>query len=475
MNLEHLKNISLYAVSLFLIKGISLLTLPLMAHYLTPSQIGQLELLGITTVFFSLIVGIAMHENLYRFIGTVTSHLVRKKKASQLYSATLIISLALSAVLVLIYYLAPFKAETFSNEQILLMALVVCYEAPLAINLAWLRLHNQAALFFKVCVTTVIAQVLLLFFALAHKPDVTAIFALNVICTFVQFLFLHHYLNFSFELPNTQRFTRYVSYSAPLMLSGVVAFGLSGAERWIVAGATNLETLGIYAVAAKFALGVGILIQPFHMWWMPKRFEAMASRGADYVADVTTQGILLLCVISIAVAWLSHIFITLALPSSYLPSVTLVGLTITMMLFKELVELINFGILYKKNTSQLLYINLVSTAIAFIICLVWLESGIEAILWSLIAGQLSRFSLTIFFSQQAYSLSYQTNGLLALLLLTVMFLLTSHLQKSVALSLLMLFLQPFSIAAVALRFGLVSADYLKGFSQSIYRYLGKSL
>ncbi|MEF1292183.1 lipopolysaccharide biosynthesis protein, partial [Vibrio sp. M260118] len=161
---------------------------------------------------------------------------------------------------------------------------------------------------------------------------------------------------------------RYVRYSAPLMLSGVVGFGLSGAERWVVAGATNLETLGMYAIAAKFALGVGILIQPFHMWWMPKRFETMASRGADYVASVTTQGILLLCVISIAVAWLSQIFITLALPSSYLPAVALVGLTITMMLFKELVELTNFGILYKKNTSQLLYINLVSTAIAFVIC-----------------------------------------------------------------------------------------------------------
>lgn len=475
MNLEHLKNISLYAVSLFLIKGISLLTLPLMAHYLTPSQVGHLELLGITTVFFSLVVGIAMHENLYRFIGTVSSNSVRKKKASQLYSATLIVSLAFSAVLVLIYCLVPFKAVTFSNEQILLIALVVCYEAPLAINLAWLRLHNQAALFFKVCVTTVIAQVSLLCFALVHKPDVTVIFALNVICTFVQFLFLHLYLNFSFELPNKQRLMRYVRYSAPLMLSGVVAFGLSGAERWIVAGATSLETLGMYAIAAKFALGVGILIQPFHMWWMPKRFEAMASRGANYVANVTTQGIILLCVISIAVAWLSQIFITLALPSSYLPAVALVGLTITMMLFKELVELTNFGILYKKNTSQLLYINLVSTAIAFAICLMWLESGIEAILWSLIVGQLSRFSLTVIFSQKAYSLNYQTNGLFALLLLTLVFLLTSQLQKNVETSLLMLFLQPIGIAAVALRFGLISTDYLKVFGKSINRYLGKSL
>ncbi|MEF1290580.1 lipopolysaccharide biosynthesis protein, partial [Vibrio sp. M260118] len=107
--------------------------------------------------------------------------------------------------------------------------------------------------------------------------------------------------------------------------------------------------------------------------------------------------------------------------------------------------------------------------------LMWLESGIEAILWSLIVGQLSRFSLTVMFSQKAYSLNYQTNGLFALLLLTVVFLLTSQLQKRVETSLLMLFLQPLGIAAVALRFGLISTGYLKAFSQSINRYLGKSL
>ncbi|MDN3684766.1 hypothetical protein QW180_19040 [Vibrio sinaloensis] len=63
------------------------------------------------------------------------------------------------------------------------------------------------------------------------------------------------------------------------MLSAMVAFALSGAERWIIVAYTDLDTLGIYAIAAKFALGVGILIQPFHMWWMPKRFQVQQSKG----------------------------------------------------------------------------------------------------------------------------------------------------------------------------------------------------
>lgn len=475
MNTEHIKSISLYAVSLFLIKGVSLFTLPLMANYLSPSQIGHLELLGITTVFFSLIVGLAMHENLYRFIGTVSSKVVRKRKASQLYSATLTLSILLSALLLLSYYLTPYKSSSITNEQILFMVLVLSFEAPLAISLAWLRLHNQAGLFFKICVSTVIAQVSLLIIALIHKPDVTVIFALNVICTFVQFLFLHIYINFPFMLPNKERMKRYIRYSAPLMLSGVVAFGLSGAERWLIAGATNLETLGMYAIAAKFALAVGILIQPFHMWWMPKRFEAMESKGNHYVAHVSTQGIVLLCIISVTVAWLSQIFITITLPASYQPAVALVGMTITMMLFKELVELTNFGILYKKNTTQLLYINLTSTLLAFIVCYVFIESGIEAILWGLIVGQLCRFSLTISFSQQAHYLGYPSSNIIALLTLTALFLLTSRYHQSLEVSTLMLLLQPLGIVAFAIRFKLFSGVSLKRLTHTVNNYLGKSL
>ncbi|MEI8597439.1 hypothetical protein P4S64_06845 [Vibrio sp. M60_M31a] len=109
MNVSHLKNISLYAVSLFLIKGVSLFTLPLMAQYLSPQEIGHLELLGITTVFFSLIVGIAMHEkslSIYRHNQSLHG---AKKKSFQLYSASLVVSFSLSLLSCSFITWLPFK------------------------------------------------------------------------------------------------------------------------------------------------------------------------------------------------------------------------------------------------------------------------------------------------------------------------------------------------------------------------------
>ncbi|MGY5538673.1 lipopolysaccharide biosynthesis protein [Vibrio brasiliensis] len=474
MSNGHIKNISLYAVSLFLMKGVSLFTLPLMAHYLSPNELGHLELLGITTVFFSLVVGLAMHENLYRFIGPIRHARLRRIKAAKLYSASLSLSVFLSIVILFFYMVSPFKIDLFDTTQLALILLVLCYEAPLAICLAWLRLHNQADLFFKVCTTTVVIQVALLVTVLTHSPDVTTIFALNVLCTFAQFLFLHFYLRFPFRLPKTTHLRQYLYYSMPLMLSAVVAFGLSGAERWLIAGATDLETLGMYAIAAKFALGVGILIQPFHMWWMPKRFESMQVHGSGYTATVTQRGVLLLCLIAISVSWLSQIFIELALPSNYQPAIGYVSLTITMMLFKELVELCNFGVLYRKKTPQLLYINIFATFVALGTCIVTLEHGLYGILLSLVVGQVTRFVLTLYRSQKLFYLNYQLSALLGLVFLTITFIVTSRYHQHLEVSVLMLVLQPLALIAYAIRCQLVTIISIRTVFIAMQTYLGKT-
>lgn len=456
-----LKNMSLYAVSLFLMKGISLFTLPLMAHYLSPVQLGQLEFIGITAVFFSMVIGLAMHENLYRFIGTIDCHDTQKRKASELYTATLLISSGLGIACFTLYNLIGAPIESISESQSFLIGIVLCYEAPLAIGLAWLRLHNQAMLFFKLCVTTVIVQVALLVMILFYRPDVTLIFAANVICTLGQFLFLHVYLPFSIRLPSRKQLQSYLRYSSPLMLSAMVAFALSGAERWFIAGYTDLETLGIYAIAAKFALGVGIMIQPFHMWWMPRRFQVQQTQGNLAVAKTIQQGALLLCVIAVALSWASQLFITLALPANYHQAAQLVAITILIMVFKELTEMINIGILHAKQTTKLLSINLVAIFIAFIVGALTIEYGVYAILVALLCGQVSRFLFALIMSQRLLPLPYHTGATLGLIALSSLLVISGSFEQPQSVTLLMFVLQPLALVAYAQRVNLIDIKQVR--------------
>lgn len=474
MRHDYLKSMSLYAVSIFLMKGISLITLPLMAHFLSPAQLGHLEYISITTVFFSLLVGLAMHENLYRFIGTIENSSQQKQQAARLYSATCLMSLFFGSLIYIGYSISPWQIKEINSTIATLITIVLIYEAPLAIALAWLRLQNEAKLFFQVCICTVAMQVVLLIVALTQFPSVEVLFAFNVICTLGQFVYLHFKIGFTLSLPPFASYKRFIKYSTPIMLSGMVAFGLSGAERWLIAGTTDLSTLGIYAIAAKFALAVGIMLQPFHMWWMPKRFHAYESQGRHYTTKIVQYGVLLLCVIAVTATWMSQIFILTILPNEYALAAQYVGLTIAMMLFKELVELTNFGILYSQKTSRLLIINIVSTLIALCVFYLTIGSGLVAILLALIVGQVCRFIATLIQSQSLTPLAYQHTGMLALIVLTTLFLVTSRFQSQLEVSLLMLIMQPLLLCALAVRFELLERKQIKATWMSLQNLVNKT-
>ena len=62
-------------------------------------------------------------------------------------------------------------------------------------------------------------------------------------------------------------------YGLPIMGSGLLAFVLNGLDRLLIAESVSIEQLAIYSVALKFSIAVTLLMQPFGLWWMPKRFH----------------------------------------------------------------------------------------------------------------------------------------------------------------------------------------------------------
>ncbi|MGF1740280.1 oligosaccharide flippase family protein [Vibrio profundum] len=424
--LSPLKSMLLYAFSLFLMKGISLLMLPLMARYLSPAQLGSLELIATTTAFISLLVAVAMHENLYRFIGILNCSSEQKRQAGVLYFTCLIISALAALLLILLIQAFKQHISVFSEYQLILMTIVVCFESALAISMAWLRMQDKVMVFFSVTVTCTIMQACLIVWALIVQPNVTLIFAIGVFATFIQFSLLHFINQFQFALPRRNELTRYLRYSSPLMMSAIVAFTLCGAERWVIAYTSSVEELGLYAVAAKFALAMCILAQPFHMWWMPKRFQSIEQQGARHTTNTTQIGIAYLCLLSVVVGIGSQIFIQLALPQSYHGAAQLVIATVIIALLKETSELINIGILYKKRTKILFKINVACSLLGGLLFLCSMQWEIVGVMLSLIIAQLGRTLLIARYSQHCYPLPYQCVPLIVMIVTSVIYLVASY-------------------------------------------------
>lgn len=97
-----------------------------------------------------------------------------------------------------------------------------------------------------------------------------------------------------------------------------MAFTLNGLDRWVLAEVSTLEDVAQFGVAAKFGLAVVLLLQPFGMWWMPKRFDVLYDvNGRERAARFTCYGIVAVMLIAVFVAFAAPIIIGLMLPGTY--------------------------------------------------------------------------------------------------------------------------------------------------------------
>lgn len=454
----------LYGVALLLLRGASLITLPAMTYFLSVEQIGQLELIAVTQTFFALLISLAMHENLYRFVATLDQADDQKVMVSRLYTTALTLSLGLVIILVVPVWL--FSANLvegawhyFSHTQVALMASVWVIQSSLEISLAWLRLQNKAWTFFKLSVFCTCLQVSLIFMVVYLVPSVTAVLMVGVFCAFVQLAILHYHNRFDFKLLNGKTLGRYLKYCTPIMFSALVAFGLNGGERWLLMQANNFEFLAQYAIALKFALAVGILLQPFHMWWMPKRFAYWQDKGAITTSRISQYGIVYACVLAVLVTWGGKLFIELFLPNQYQTAANLVALAVMAMLFKEIAEITNIGLLKSKQTQALFLINLIVTISALMI--IWAVNALfsQHTLWIVCLGvaiaQLIRCFIIAIASQRSNPLPYQTSKLVTFILLTIALLASNWLTNELIPSMTLLLIESVALLLIAHFHGLL--------------------
>lgn len=85
-----------FALSIALSKGLSLIMLPIFTRFLTPAEMGELELVATTMAVLGILISFALHEALYRF--ATKNGLTR---ADQIFTLTFALSLFARLLLLL--------------------------------------------------------------------------------------------------------------------------------------------------------------------------------------------------------------------------------------------------------------------------------------------------------------------------------------------------------------------------------------
>ena len=105
------------------------------------------------------------------------------------------------------------------------------------------------------------------------------------------------------------------SYSLPILLSGLISYGASSADRFVVSGILNLSSLGVYNFSLLIAGSISFIAIPFNNILLPKFSEFYAQGSAQVISSMVKVSSTLLSSVyvpaALGIAALSQIILEL--------------------------------------------------------------------------------------------------------------------------------------------------------------------
>jgi O-antigen/teichoic acid export membrane protein len=402
---------ALYGLGIFFMKGISLVMLPVYTRYLSPEDYGRLEVLVVFSNVFSIILGFGLVEALCRFVGLAKDKADKKRHAGECLLLAIIIAL-FSYPFIHFYsaQIAGFLPDQISGTEVYLLGLALIVAGMINVPLAWLRITDNALLFFKVTIAKVILQVSLTVYWLSSGMGVASILAAGAVSSVLVALFLCYIqlketgLNFS-----SQSLICILKYACPIFIGGLATFSLSGMDRWLLAEHFGAEKIAAYAIAIKFALVPTLLIQPFTLWWFPKRYSVLnETNGREVNAHFAILGSISSILICGGLGLVGPFLIQTLTPIEYHSATQILPWLLLCSLIKMVSELLNLGCFIDKDSQIQMKINCFSCGVGalLLVSLVPHLMVIGALISLLIANSL-RLILFYHFSQKRLYLPYK--------------------------------------------------------------------
>lgn len=352
-----MKHTLLYAVSIGLSNGVSLLMLPWLASQLTVEDFGVLQLLALMVSIGSVICAFAMTEALYRFVSGPNS-------VNCVHFLWIRVNRLTLAGLGLCILALPFIEDAQIRLWIALAGLTTVLEGQISFPMAWLRMQDRSGQFARIALSKVALQTALTIIFVSAGYGVSGMLVAGLVAILMQALALRQAM-----LPVTQvcpsPVSGWVRHCAPLTGSGLLAIALFSMERAYIGHFDSLAEVGRYSVAAKFGLALAFLLQPYGMWFFPKRFELSHRQNEtlNELAQGTAVGVYLLGFAAFSILLTVPNFVFWLLPEDYWGGMAYLLPVIIAMAAKELSEYANFG-LWKASAGTLLKINVASTLMA---------------------------------------------------------------------------------------------------------------
>jgi len=398
-------------------KGFSIITIPLMAHFLSPGDFGRLDVTVSLIEFTSLIFTLGLADTVVRFASMETARLAQRRCAAELLGAGLVI-VALTAVLVqlaapwLIAVIGITIDETAVRWGLAGAAATGLIEMPLI----WLRFRDQAWRYFGFIALRALVQAAATVGVLYAGGGAPGVLTANAIVAlaFASLLLISQLrrtgLGFSVWALRTVG-----GYGLPLVGGLLAMFALGNCDRWFLSGTIADSEIAFYGLAVKLGLATALMTQPFMLWWNARRIAMLARPGGlDEIAGAWGRGVSLLLMSGLFVALAGPVFIHAAFPAAYARAIVYLPLVVAISVLNELCSLSNIGCYAAAHGLRVLLVNVLGALAALALYALLIPAyGAFGAIAATIAGHLARLGLFLLMGQARAPVRYAWGPFLA--------------------------------------------------------------
>lgn len=340
-------------------KVISLFLLPIYTRLFSPEVFGYIEMLNILIAFlFTLmIVGTDSAQSFYFFQQAENGGVAQRNLITSVFHWRIIWGMVCVVLASLFFH--PVNLFFFDGDLSLNLFIVICvltfFQQLQQQSIEVSRLLFRPFAYFVLNISYIllascVSIILIVFFQYGIEGYFSGFLFASILVTFSGWFLIKGYLDWkSFHWHWWPKILR---FGIPLVPNAFAMYVLNTSDRWFISNYRSAEELGLYAVGAKFAMTITLIVQTFRLAWAPIAMQSMQNDSEKDLFRVVSRLYMGLAVSGVVLLTaFSPVIISLMTPVEYFYAYPVVGVLAWYPVFYGFYLIISSGVWKMEKTS----------------------------------------------------------------------------------------------------------------------------
>lgn len=410
----------IYIISNIISKAIVFLLLPLLTHFLLPSDYGIFVLIQVAVSFLVPIVSLNSNAAVQREF-----FLVNNTEFSQYVSGTLLMNIIVVAILFLLsFFIGAYISKLLFVSIFWLNFIIILAFGQTLFNLVlaiWQCEKNAKYYAFFSIMQTVIRFVLTILPVIYFNDKLNALlygYAISIILfAFISIIILLRKKLIKLMFIK-EKIIAFLKYGLPLVPHQIGGWFMGMADRIVIASKLSLSDVGFYNLGFSFGSGVGLVQDSFNKAWVPYLYKKLTindEKSKSELAAFTILYSIIQLILALLIALITPILF-LVIDNKYYGAKPFVMWISFAYAINGIYKMYTNYIFFSNKTYYLSFITFISGVIEILLVFLLINiSGLLGAAFAFLLTQIFFCILTIYFSNKLYKLNY-FNGIKIIIL-----------------------------------------------------------